>query len=288
MTEINSVVEAVAMGESMSLDAMLDSKREELARIADSEATRGLDPMLAAGVVKGAREGIEKHREAVRAKFGDEGLAILDGLWEDADQTRLAQFDFASGGKVSDLGALHEQVMEKHTLLVTDADALSNRKLMDRTRIDTARGVQGYRNAANSTMILVGLFRENTALLGKKTALTVEEVDEAARVALLMLPCMDEREFGTQKLAPAERRNRCLNTLIQNYGEVRRMLTYLRWWHDDVDAIAPSLWVSRRATGAKKKTPGNEPGEDLKDKEKRVPNAPADLNPFGDGGPFAV
>jgi hypothetical protein len=287
VSERNSGETVVVAGESMSHEAMLDSKREELARIADSEATRGLDPMLAAGVVKGAREGIEKHREAVRAKFGEEALAILDGLWNDADETRLAQFDFASGSKVSDLGALHSQVLEKHALLVTDADALANRKLLDRTRVDTARGVQGYRNAANSTMMLVRLFRENTALLGKKTALTEEEVDDAARVALSMLDCMDGREFGTQKLAPAERRNRCLNKMIQNYGEVRRMLTYLRWWHDDVDAIAPSLWVSRRTTGGKKRTPENEEGANLKDKEK-APPAPGDLNPFGDDGPFAV
>ena len=290
MTEINLGESAVAGGESMSPEAMLDIKREELRRMADSEATRGLDPMLAAGVVKGAREGIEKHRDGVRAKFGEEGLAILDGLWQDADETRQAQFDFASGGKLNDLGALHDQVMEKHALLVTDADALANRKLMDRSRVDTARGVQGYRNAANSTMILVSLFRENAALLGKKTALTVEEVDDAARVALLMLECMDGREFGTQKLAPAERRNRCLNTLMQNYGEVRRMLTYLRWWHDDVDAIAPSLWVSRRSGGAKKKMVENEEGVDGKEKAPvgKEKLAPTDLNPFDDGGPFSA
>lgn len=286
MTEINSSEVVVVGGESMSLDAMLDSKREELARMADSDATRGLDPTLAAGVVNGAREGITKHRDAVRAKFGEEGLAVVDALWADADATRQAQFDFAMG-KVSDLSPLHDQVVEKHTLLVNDADGLANRKLMDRTRIDAARGVQGYRNAANSTMMLVSLFRENEGLLGKKTALTLEEVGDAERVARAMLKCMDDREFGTQKLAPAEHRNRCLNTLIQNYGEVRRMLTYLRWWHDDVDAIAPSLWVSRRTTGGKKKTPENEDGANAKDKEK-APLAPGDLNPFGDDGPFAV
>lgn len=287
MTEINSSEVVVVGGESMSPEAMLDSKREELARMADSEATRGLDPALAAGLVNGVREGIEKHLDAVRAKFGEEGVAIVNRLWENAEATRQAQFDFTSSSKLSDLGALHDQVTEKHALLLNDADGLANRKLMDRSRIDTARGVQGYRNAATSTMILVSLFRENAALLGKKTALTMEEVDEAERVARAMLACVDGREFGTQKLASAERRNRCLNNLIQNYGEVRRMLTYLRWWHDDVDAIAPSLWVSRRTTGGKKKTPENEEGADAKDKEK-APPAPGDLNPFGEDGPFAV
>ena len=286
MTEIQSGESSVG-GESMSLDAALDSKREELARMADTEATRGLDPTLAAGVVNAARTGIEKHRDAVRTKFGEDGLAIVDGLWADAEATRQAQFDFASGSKTSDLSALHDQVMEKHTLLVTDADALANRKLLDRTRINTARGVQGYRNAAGSTMILVSIFHENSALLGSKTALTMEEVDDAERVARAMLHAMDEREFGTQKLAPEERRNRAMNTLIQNYGEVRRMLTYLRWWHGDVDAIAPSLWVSRRTTGGKKKTPtGLDEGPKMPEKD--APRAPGELNPFDADGPFSA
>src|SRR5688572_28977441 len=34
--------------------------------------------------------------------------------------------------------------------------------------------------------------------------------------------------------------------LIRTYGEVRRMLTYVRWWEEDAEAIAPSLWSGRR------------------------------------------
>ena len=65
MTEINSSEVVVVGGESMSPEAMLDSKREELARMADSEATRGLDPALAAGLVNGVAGG---DREASRCR----------------------------------------------------------------------------------------------------------------------------------------------------------------------------------------------------------------------------
>ena len=77
--------------------------------------------------MNGVREGIEKHLDAVRAKFGEEGVAIVNQLWENAEAAREAQFDFTSSSKVSDLGALHVHVTEKHALLLNDADGLANR-----------------------------------------------------------------------------------------------------------------------------------------------------------------
>jgi hypothetical protein len=33
--------------------------------------------------------------------------------------------------------------------------------------------------------------------------------------------------------------------LVRNYEEVRRIVTYLRWYEGDADAIAPSLFAHR-------------------------------------------
>ena len=64
-----------------------------------------------------------------------------------------------------------------------------------------------------------------------------------------MLQRVNEREQGTSRLPAVQLRNRALSLLVQVYGEVRRMMSYVRWWQQDIDAIAPSLWAGRRSRG---------------------------------------
>jgi hypothetical protein len=42
----------------------------------------------------------------------------------------------------------------------TDADALANRGLLERGRVDAGRPSQGYRTTVTSTLVLIALLRE--------------------------------------------------------------------------------------------------------------------------------
>jgi hypothetical protein len=235
----------------IALKAALDRKRELLAQMAPADIFRnpGLDPSWAAGVVVGSLPRIEKHRDALAERFGAEGVAFLDDLPIIAYATEQANVELAASDSDSDLSAMHEELAEDHQLLLTDADALANRKLIERARVDAGRAVQGYRTLVTSTLVLVSLFRERWGALSGKTPVTAQEIDAIEKRAQRMLQRINEREQGSSRLPAAELRVRALSRLIRTYGEVRRMLTYVRWWEEDADTIAPSLWANRRARG---------------------------------------
>ena len=73
-----------------------------------------------------------------------------------------------------------------------------------------------------------------------------EDLDKIEARAQAMLELLDEREQGSTRLPAEEMRTRALSRLVRTYGEVRRMLTYVRWWEGDADEIAPSIWTGRR------------------------------------------
>jgi hypothetical protein len=206
----------------------------------------GLDPQAATAIVIGSLVRVAKHREAFGARFGEQGLEIFDSLATVAYAAEQANIEYAGAESDSDLSALHAQTIEDHALLVTDADALGNRRLMDRGRIDAGRSVLGYRTAVTSTLILVALMRERWEVIAGKTPLTLEELDKIEARAQRFLERLNEREQGASRLPALELRAGALSKLARTYGEVRRMLTYIRWWDGDADTIAPSLWSGRR------------------------------------------
>jgi hypothetical protein len=81
-------------------------------------------------------------------------------------------------------------------------------------------------------------------------------------------------------------RARALSRLVRVYEEVRRMVTFLRWHQDDVDAITPSLWAGRHRRGrARDLEPGPSPTDDI---VHEGPLAPVVPSPNNGGPPFSA
>jgi len=99
---------------------------------------------------------------------------------------------------------MHAVVVDDHALLITDWDALANRKLVERGRADAARGTQGYRTIVTSTLVLVALFREFWAVVSHKTPVTVADLGRVERSAQRMLQRLNEREQGASRLPAAD------------------------------------------------------------------------------------
>lgn len=231
----------------VALKEALDRMRPTLQAMPPSEVIQAaLDPSRASGVVVGSLPRIEKHRPALEAQFGEQATRCLDELPIIANATKQADIELVAADSANDLSEGFAQVTEDHQLLLTDAEALANRKLLDRSRVDAGRPCQGYRTTATSTLVLIALLRERWDDVKDMTPLTLDELDAIEARAQAMLKLLNEREQGSTRLPAAEMRTRSLSRLIHTYGEVRRMLTYVRWWEDDADAIAPSLWAGRR------------------------------------------
>lgn len=231
----------------VALKEALDRMRPQLEEMPPSDVLEAkLDATRGAGVVIGSLPRIEKHRAAMVAQFGEQATAQLDELPIIANATKQADIELAAADSATNLSERFAQVAEDHQLLLTDADALANRKLLERSRVDSGRPSQGYRTTATSTLVLISLFRERWEHIKERTPQTLEELDAAEARAQALLRLLDEREQGSTRLPAAEMRARALSRLIHTYGEVRRMLTYVRWWEEDADELAPSLWSNRR------------------------------------------
>jgi len=234
----------------------------------------GLDAAAAADLVIGCLTHIAAHRDELVARFGAEAAACLDDLPAVTYAALQATIELAASDAASDLSDLHADIAQEHELLLTDADALANRKLLERARVDPGRPAQGYRTVITSTLVLVSLLRESWSRISSRTPLTLADLDRIELKAQDMRRRLNEREQGMNRVPAADLRARALSMLIRQYGEVRRMLTFVRWWSEDADAIAPSLWSGRRRARAEAQAP-----------IAPVPAAPA---PAANGGPFTA
>ena len=270
----------------ISLKAALDRMRPLLESLPPTKVGEaGIDAARAATVVLGSLPRIEKHRPALEAQFGEHASVHLDELPVIACATRQADIELTAADSASDLSERFAPLTADHQLLLTDADALANRGLLDRGRVDAGRSSQGYRTTVLSTLVLIALLRERWEDVEDVTPLTTGELDACESRAQAMLGLLDEREQGSTRLPAVELRERALNRLIRTYGEVRRMLTYLRWWEDDADAIAPSPWAGRRKSRKKVVEKPVEKGVAPVVISPEPPVLPPPADPT-DGGPF--
>ena len=231
----------------VALKAALDRMRPILEVMPPEEVVQvALDPTRSASVVVGSLPCIEKLRAALVAQFGDSAVAFLDELPIIAYATTQADIELTAADSASDLSDRFAQVTEDHQLLLTDAEALANRKLLDRARVDAGRPAQGYRAKTKSTLVLIALLRDEWDAVKGCTPLTLEVLATIEGRTQASLKVLDEREQGSTRLPAEELRTRALSRLVRTYGEIQRMLTYVRWWEGDAEAIAPSLWAGRR------------------------------------------
>lgn len=273
------------------LKSALDSMRETLANMPAHEINRTprLDPAAAAGVAIGSLPRVAQHRDAVVARCGADAARVFDLLPVIAYATHQAHVEAAALDDDGDLREHIRDLLEEHKLLLTDGDALANRKLLDRARIDAGRPIQGYRTVVDSTLILIAVLRESWSRISVMTPLQPEDLARAEGKAKRVLDRLNRREQGTNRMPAVEVRARALSMLIDVYSEVQRYLTFVRWKEADAETIAPSLYTSRRA----RRTADNggvidptEPGTPIGPLDPLAPLTPAEPVPNNGGAPF--
>jgi hypothetical protein len=232
---------------------------------------------------------------------GPEILALADRIAKE-----LPEFDLASLKKLEDyamalshahtlylmasqppdsLQTLVDEGTSLRETLVTDANALVRRGLIDGNRLQDLKGPKGFRNLAVDLQILVALFRESFDKIAPKSGVQQEELLKAEQIAARILRAVGLREQGTALIAQtADIRVRAYTLLTRWYDQARRAVTYLRWKEDDVETISPSLFTGR---GGRKRTSTDTPPAVVPGPA--VPGAVGTANPVAPGtaGPSA-
>ena len=85
------------------------------------------------------------------------------------------------------------------------------------------RGLTGYRNVATELMGMSNVARQHWSAISSRTALRMEELDEADELGQQMIYALGAREQGPAQTAEsAQIRQRALSLLVNGYDQVRR------------------------------------------------------------------
>jgi hypothetical protein len=137
---------------------------------------------------------------------------------------------------------LSAKLLERRTPLEIDVGAAAARGYIDVERVNEVPNTMGYKNQAFGTLMLAALARAAWPRLQGKTAITLEELDEAEILADQLLTAVGEREqLPVVEQAAADIKARAYTLAWQTYESIRRDINHLRWYEGDADEIAPSF-----------------------------------------------
>ena len=145
------------------------------------------------------------------------------------------------------LEALAAEGMKLRAVLFADASALVKRGLVDAGKLHGFRGSVGYRKLAFGLLILAQVFRDCPVSVWSRGPRRLDEIERAERIAAAILKALGARKMGPAAIEVAsDLRNRAFTLFVRVYGEVRRVVTFLRWHEGDANEIAPSLCAKRK------------------------------------------
>lgn len=189
---------------------------------------------------------LEPYRGALLALCGPRAAPVLDSLPTAAAAAKQADIELLEAGAGSPIPGLRARGRRQHRLLFCDAQSLANRGHLDEEALERARAGAGDAGLVDGLLALVTLLRGAWPRIEGKSPLGAHEVDEAERIARLLSEAIAARDAGAPTAAAAELRARALTRLVNVYGEIRRMVEYLRYHEGDADVLAPSMHARRK------------------------------------------
>jgi hypothetical protein len=160
-----------------------------------------------------------------------------------------ALFLMASEPK-SSVAPMAAEGMKLRVTLLADSTALVQRDVLDGQPLKKLKGGPGYKNLAFDLQILAEVFRENLADVQGRCATQEADIHRANQIAASILQAVGLREQGPAAIAStAELRARAYTVFTRAYDQVRRVVTFLYWDDDAIDAMAPSLYAGKGGRG---------------------------------------
>lgn len=171
-----------------------------------------------------------------------------------------AHFDhLLATAKPGEIPELDAKLTRFRTLFVSDINGLATRGLMDNSKLPDLKSASGHRNQAESVFALTAHLRRSWETIRTRTAVTLDELEEAEATAQSMLMALARKDASLVAPNEAARARRQAFTLFYRaYAQVRRAVLFLREPFGDIEAFAPTLrTIERKAT----REEGEQPAE---------------------------
>lgn len=182
-----------------------------------------------------------------------------------------------------DLEDLNREAIQTRDRFLHDQANLAKGGVIDPCLLGQFTGTTGYKAVVTDIRTSVAVYRAIGAAAEGKSCCSPEDIARAELVIRAMERRIGERNLGGKSAREwIDMRARAFTLAINDYAEVRRGVNYLRWYHEDADSYAPSLYKGRIK---KRRTSKTAP-------EKSEPEQPAETNPatprpvIGANGPF--
>jgi hypothetical protein len=238
----------------------LEAQMEELEE--GELASANVDIPYCVAIVLGAAPHIAELR-ADLARLPDFAIEHVDHLptyAQAAWQAHLESLNEAAPA-ANALKRLIEEAAPLREGLLSSAELLADKGLLDKSVVADIRTGTGHVDAANDLVQLSTLFRAHWPRLHDKTPFEATEVERAGAIGHELLTAYGQKRVSSSKVdvVARDRRARAFTLLVRVYDACRRGVTYVRWHEGDADEIAPSMFRrmgSRRAV--EKETDGDD------------------------------
>ncbi|MBK9260687.1 MAG: hypothetical protein IPM54_12815 [Polyangiaceae bacterium] len=198
------------------------------------------DGSLALHNVEMGLDAISPHVDRIKAELPTVDVVALQKLPDLALAViyAAAQVDRTSDGST---GALIDKARASRTLLLASAEALAVAGILPAHEVERIRSGTGPIDLAQDNVDLAALLTKHATAIAGKTAVTPEQVTEAAHVGTELLKRLKPK--GTRSKDPAIEavalRDRFWTLLAMRHKELRRVGMWL--WMDEVDRFVPAL-----------------------------------------------
>ena len=228
--------------------ALAAVKKEALALAAEDLATINVDIPLAVSISLGVIPHLAEHREQITMELPHFPIKRFDKLHKYTVAAYQAHILWMPPEvNENQVAALLSEASPLRGTLLSDAEALALRGLLDADAVAAIRAGKGNLDTANDLVALSQLLGANWNRIKGRTGATQEEVGRAATLGIEFLSALGVREHGllTTPDTAADLRRRTFTLFVRTYDEVRRAISYLRWHEGDADLIIPTFYKGR-------------------------------------------
>lgn len=238
-----------------TMPAAYERMREAIANLPENDLIPiNIDVMAAVTTARGAVHKTAALMPSIREMLPNHDLSAFEKLEDVALACGFAASQYTLAITSTEvLPEIAAKAIHVRDVLVTDAEGLTKRGLIDRSALKGVMGTTAYRAIAHDLNLVSSLLRGLKGTLGDRITSITAELDEADVLSAMLTDQVSIRESAPTIVADASKtRHRAVTLLIRTYDEVRRVMTFVRWHDEDVDDIAPSLYAGR--IGKKQKT----------------------------------
>lgn len=244
------------------------------------------DVPQAAAIALGALPNLLKLRQDFHAfTAADSFTKKVDTLQDYAMAAFYAHIRSVPDASDNEVTQLLERGKPVREQLLSIAEGLVAFGLFDATLVASIRGGQGHLDTAKDLVALAALFNANWEQVENKVPFEHSLVDEARHVGAHLLHAIGVTGVGAVRNDKSydwlSLRARAFRLLVNQYDEIRRAVTFLRWHHGDAQAFAPALHVSARKVSSSQKSSANGASKDElpSSEEPKLANSTRDVPP---------